>query len=224
MRFPAVLPPTREARDGIGMAEKDEGAVQIKRVQRQTAVIEVQGTSPLIVHRWSEKAREMMLAAQQGKKVPREVKDPMQDFEASRYKFADGSGDGFPTVGFKKATVSGGGRMFGKTVKMTELRQAMYFMSDGLCTDGAQLVRIDAPPPTMREDMVRLTGNKADIRFRAFYPEWSATLRIRYVPHMLSLESLVALIDAGGSNGVGEWRPEKDGDWGTYEVTGEATE
>jgi hypothetical protein len=213
----------------MGMAEaktpdKVEDTIQIRRVQRQTAVIEIAGTSPLIVHRWSEKAKEMMLAAQQGRKAPREVKNPEQDFEASRYKFADGSGDGFPTTGFKKATVSGGGRMFGKSVKMTELRQSMFFISDGLCTDGAQLIRIDAPPPTIREDMVRLTGNKADIRYRAMYPEWTATLRIRFTPHLLSLESLVALVDAGGSNGVGEWRPEKDGDFGTYEVIGEGVE
>jgi len=43
------------------------GTVSLNRIQRKTAVIEVTGTAPLIVHRWSEKAREMMLSARQGK-------------------------------------------------------------------------------------------------------------------------------------------------------------
>ena len=199
-------------------------AVQLTRVHREIAVVEIQGTSPLIVHRWSEKAKAMMLGAQQGKKVAKTIKDPNQDFEDSRYKFNDGSGDGLPVAAFKRATVSGGGRMFGKSVKMTELRQTLFFVPDGYGTDGSQLVRLDSKPPTMREDMVRVGMGTADIRYRATYEEWAATLRIQFVPSLIDLGSIVALIDAGGSNGVGEWRPEKNGSFGTYEVTGESTE
>ena len=46
--------------------------IALKRVQRQQARVEVKGTAPLIVHAWSTKAREMMLAAQQGKKTPKQ--------------------------------------------------------------------------------------------------------------------------------------------------------
>ena len=193
--------------------------ISLARIRREIAEIEVRGTAPLIVHRWSEKARQMMLDAQQGKKNPKQPKDPNADFETSMYRFEDG-GHGFPIMAFKSATVKGGARLFGKAVKMTELRQLCTFLSDGLCTDGTQLTRIISDAPIMREDMVRVGMGTADIRYRAEYRNWSAILRIEYVPSVIDLSSVVALVDAGGTNGVGEWRPEKSGSYGTFEVVG----
>lgn len=195
--------------------------VGLQRIRRETAIIHVKGTAPLIVHAWSDKAKRMMLEAQMGKKVAKEKKDPERDFQSSRYLFSDGSGDGFPIMGFKAATVKGGGRIFGKAVKMTELRQNFTFLADGVASDGAQLARIHAAPPIMREDMVRVGMGTADIRYRAEYRDWSAILRIQFVPNLIDLESVVALVDAGGTNGIGEWRPEKNGSFGTYEVVDE---
>jgi len=193
--------------------------ISLTRIRREIAEIEVRGTAPLIVHRWSEKARQMMLDAQQGKKNPKQPKDPNADFETSMYRFEDG-GHGFPIMAFKSATVKGGARLFGKAVKMTELRQLCTFLSDGLCTDGTQLTRIISDAPIMREDMVRVGMGTADIRYRAEYRNWSAVLRIEYVPSVIDLSSVVALVDAGGTNGIGEWRPEKSGSYGTFEVVG----
>jgi hypothetical protein len=126
---------------------------------------------------------------------------------------------GFPVMAFKSATVKGGGRVFGKAVKMTELRQVFTFIADGLGVDGTQLARISGEPQ-MREDMVRIGMGTADIRYRAEYRDWSALLRVEYVPSVIDIESVVALVDAGGTNGVGEWRPEKSGSYGAYEVIG----
>ena len=201
------------------MVATASNAITLQRIRREVAEIEIQGTSPLIVHRWSEKARQMMLDAQQGKKNPKTAKDPAADFEASMYRFADG-GHGFPIMAFKSATVKGGARVFGKAVKMTELRQVFSFLADGLGVDGTQLARLIGPPPVMREDMVRVGMGTADIRYRAEYRDWSAVLRIEYVPNVIDLSSVVALVDAGGTNGVGEWRPEKSGSNGMYEVVG----
>jgi hypothetical protein len=195
-------------------------AVTLDRIRRETAHIDIQGTSPLIVHRWTEKAREMMLNAQQGKKTPKQHKDPQADFEASRYRFPDGR-DGFPVTAFKKAAVTGGGRIFGKAVKMTELRQNLLFIADGTGTDGMQLVTITGTPPVIREDMVRVGMGTADIRHRAMYQEWAATLQVQFIPSLIDLGSVVALIDAGGTCGVGEWRPERGGSFGTFEVVGD---
>jgi hypothetical protein len=60
----------------------------------------------------------------------------------------------------------------------------------------------------------------ADIRYRAEYPEWSAVVRVEFAPHMIDAASVVALVDAGGRVGIGEWRPEKGGIYGTYGVVG----
>ena len=197
--------------------------VNLTRIKRETALVTVRGTAPLIVHAWSEKARRMMLDAQMGKKNAKQPKNPEQDYRDSMYLFADDdTKHGFPIMGFKAATVKGGGRIFGKAVKMTELRQNFTFLADGLDHSGTQLVRIDSKPPIMREDMVRVGMGTADIRYRAQYDDWSAVLRIQFVPNLIDLESVVALVDAGGTNGVGEWRPEKNGSFGTYEVIDEA--
>lgn len=196
-----------------------DSTISLKRIRREVAEIEIRGTAPLIVHRWSEKAKRMMLDAQQGKKAPKEAKDPRADFESSMYRFEDGR-HGFPIMAFKSATVRGGARVFGKAVKMTELRQLCTFLADGVGTDGTQLAHIVAPEPVMREDMVRVGMGTADIRYRAEYRDWSALLRIEFVPSVIDLSSVVALVDAGGTNGVGEWRPEKSGSYGTYEVVG----
>lgn len=192
--------------------------VALKRIERQVAEIEIKGTAPLIVHRWSEKARQMMLDSQQGRKTPKQAKDPVADYESSMYRFADG-GHGFPVMAFKSATVKGGGRLFGKSVKMTELRQVFTFLADGIGVDATQLVRISGEP-SMREDMVRVGMGTADIRYRAEYRDWGAIIRVEFVPSVIDLDSVVALVDAGGTNGVGEWRPEKNGSYGTYEVVG----
>ena len=192
--------------------------IQLARIQRQVAVVTIEGTAPLIVHAWSQKAKQMMLAAQQGKKTPKVAKDPDSDFEASQYRFADG-GHGFPVMGFKAATVKGGARAFGKSVKMTELRQGLVFLADGEGIDGMQLTRLICTEPKMREDMVRVGMGTADIRYRAEYADWSADLRVEFLPNLIDLGSIVALIDAGGSNGVGEWRPEKNGSYGTFRVS-----
>lgn len=191
--------------------------VQLERIKREVAEIEIVGTAPLIVHAWSTKAREMMLAAQQGKKTPKQHKNPQQDFEDSQYRFTDGR-HGFPVTAFKAATVKGGGRLFGKSVKMTELRQLLTFLPHGVSEDGMQLVHLIADEPVMREDMVRVGMGTADIRYRAEYRDWRVKLHVAYVPSAIDLSSVVALVDAGGTNGVGEWRPEKSGSFGTYEV------
>jgi hypothetical protein len=206
-------------------------AVSLQRIKRETAVIEVEGTAPLIVHQWSEKARRMMLDSQQGRKTPKVAKDPHQNFLDSMYRF-DGvdrgeltplDSHGIPTMGLKAATVKGGARAFGKSVKMTELRQSLLFVPDGLGSDGLQLTRLTiASEPKIREDLVRVGMGTADLRYRAEYRTWGATIRVEFMPNVIDLGSIVALVDAGGANGVGEWRPERSGSFGTYRVAGES--
>lgn len=186
--------------------------VSLQRIEVLTLDVGIKGTAPLIVHAWSQKARQMMLDKQMGKKSPKELKDPAADYEASLYRTTDGE-YGFPTSGFKLATVSGA-RFFKGSVTMAALKPLLFLHADDP-TSG--LTRIYGTPEP-REDMVRVGMGTADIRFRAMFPEWSAMLRVEFAPHMIDADSVVALIDAGGRIGVGEWRPEKGGTFGTYSV------
>jgi hypothetical protein len=190
-------------------------AVQLPKISAETMRVPIIGTAPLIVHKWSDKAKRQMLDAQQGRKTPKQIRDPQADYESSLYRTADGYG--FPVLAFKAATV-GAARFFGKSVKMTELRQFL-FMTGTLSDDGATILTPIFGEPKMREDMVRVGMGGTDLRYRGEFPEWTALLTVTYVTTALDRGSVLSLIDAGGMGvGVGEWRPEKRGQNGTYAI------
>lgn len=126
---------------------------------------------------------------------------------------------GFPIAGFHQATV-GAARFYDKSITMTALR--MFIFMRGVITkaDPQPLVEI-VGDPEMREDIVRLGGmsRSADLRYRPEFPQWSCTLTVGYVRSSIDKSSVLSLIDAGGMGiGIGEWRPEKRGTFGTYMI------
>lgn len=189
-----------------------DATINIQQLAVEKLLVPIVGTSPLLMHRFSEKAKKKMLDAAQGKKSPKEPKDPQAEYEAALYKLPDG-GYGFPVVAFKAATV-GAARFYGREVKMTELRQFLFMTGE----PGSDLVRI-LGEPVMREDVCRVGNGSADLRYRPEFREWRTTLTVMYVTSSLSRDAVLSLIDAGGLGvGVGEWRPEKRGVFGCYRV------
>lgn len=190
--------------------------VAISRIAAETLRVPILGVTPLIMHCWSEKAKRIMLDAMQGRRSPKEPKNPEAEYEAAFYRTKDG-GFGFPTVAFKCATVEAS-RFYGKNVTKVGLRQSLFFTGEYSPDCNMSLVPITGEP-RMREDVVRVGMSGSDLRFRPEFPEWSTTLTVTYVTSALTRDSVLSLIDAGGlGTGVGEWRPEKDGDFGTYRI------
>lgn len=191
--------------------------IEIKRIGTEHLLIPIKGTSPLILHNFGEKQRRIMLDGFQGRKTPKQAKDPQAEYEAAFHRVKGGQ-PGFPAVGFKAATVSAA-RFYGSDVTMTSLRQMMFFRGEMSETKPFQaLVRIEGEPQ-MREDVVRIARGGTDLRYRPEFPDWSATLEVVYVSAAMTRDSLLSLIDAGGLGvGVGEWRPERGGDFGTYQI------
>jgi hypothetical protein len=195
--------------------EEVSAAIVIDEIDAETLSVPIVGTSPLIVHRFSEKSKRQMLDAMQSRKTPKQPKDPEAEYLAALYHCKDG-GYGFPAAAFKQATV-GGARFYGSSVTMTALRTSM-FMKGEPGEDGTSLVTINGEP-VMREDVVRVGRGGTDLRYRPQFDDWSTTLTVVFVKSMLTRGSVLSLIDAGGLGvGVGEWRPEKDGDFGTYRI------
>jgi hypothetical protein len=189
--------------------------VEISRIAAERLRIPIIGTAPLLVHRFSEKAKRQMLDAMQGRKSPKTAKDPEAEYQAAFYRLKDPDGYGFPSIAFKAATV--GGARFYAGITMTALKQFLFFDGE-IGVDGQKLVRIDGEAH-MREDVVKVGRNGTDLRYRPEFSTWSATLDVIYVVSALTRGSVLSLIDAGGMGvGVGEWRPEKDGDFGTFRV------
>lgn len=191
--------------------------IQIAKIAAETIAVPIIGTAPLIVHNFSDKSKRQMLDAQQGRKTPKVSRDPDAEYQAAFYRTKDGYG--FPVTAFKAATI-GAARFYGKDVSMTSLRQFLFMHGQISDNDPQQLVDIYGEP-RMREDVVRLGGpsRSADLRYRPEFPEWSTILTITYVKSSLSRDSVLSLVDAGGMGlGVGEWRPEKRGEFGTYKI------
>ena len=196
----------------MATTKKTDAAITLVPIEQEILDIEIKGKTPLIVHAWSQKAKQMMLDKQMGKKAVKELKDPAADYESSIYYLGDGR-HGIPATAVKSATI-GGARFFKGSVTMAGLKPVIYVHADDPAT-GIIAIRGEARP---REDMVRVGMGTADIRYRAEYPDWSATIRVEFAPHMIDAASVVALVDAGGRVGIGEWRPEKGGIYGTYSV------
>jgi hypothetical protein len=192
-----------------------DAPVEIQRIDAETVQVPIIGTTPLIVHRFSEKAKRQMLDNMQGRKTPKQPKNPQEDYEGAFYRFEDG-GTGVPVVAFKLATV-GGARFYGKQVTMTALKQFLFFRGK-IGVDGQALARIEGEAE-MREDVVRVGQGGTDLRYRPIYHEWATVLTVTYVRSSLTRDSVLSLIDAGGMGvGVGEWRPEKGGEFGSYRI------
>ena len=209
------------------MATKNNESVSIPAINIQYATISIIGDSPLIVHKWSEKAKKEILDKQMKKAKTKghDAKDPVRDFIDSLYwldgepeekteegfakAIQSGARFGFPSVAFKASAVAAGYRS-GVTKNLVSMYGAFHI-------DG-EFVEIKGVPE-MREDMVRVGMGVADIRYRGEFKEWSATFQVKYNASAISLEQLVNLFNLGGfACGLGEWRPEKGGAFGMYHV------
>lgn len=218
------------------MAKKNEAAIiEIKPINIVTTTVRIAGDTPLIMHRWSEKAKRMILEKQmkKTKSSAKEAKNPIEDFiesiywmegkpseyteEAFEEACRNGARFGFPVTAIKQATISSAYRN-GLTKDMASLRGAFFIAGEG----SELLAEVKGCTPTMREDMVRVGMGVADIRFRGEFANWYMDLQVSYNANgAYTLDQIINLINVGGfSCGIGEWRPEKDGNYGMYHVAG----
>lgn len=214
------------------MAAKSVELIEIRPIDIRKVTIRIVGDTPLIMHAWSEKAKREMLEKQMKvtKTKAREAKNPVEDFIRSMYwltdmptemtqkafvnAIANGARFGFPVTAFKQAAISSAYRM-GWTKDKMSMRGAFFI--DG---DENQMLEIKGEPPIMREDMVKVGMGTADIRYRGEFRNWYADMCISYNANgQYTIEQIINVINAGGYVcGVGEWRPERDGQYGMYHV------
>lgn len=223
------MPPARSA-----AKPADAGAIQLQRLGRSMIRVPVQGITPLITNKFSAKAQQIMLDRQMGKPVQREPKDPEENFRNAQH-LLPGDLAAFPSVGFKAAIVDAARFFKGSKLPMTDLRR-MIFVNGQPGTDKANRTllvpvwgewtgdekTLVPAVAQMRQDYARNESGVADIRFRPEYWPWSAVLEVVWVRNSLTMESVIALVDAAGLAGIGEWRPaskeSNTGSYGTFKV------
>jgi len=204
---------------GISVSPEPE-RLEIPAMELRRIVLKIIGTTPLIMHRWSEKAKKQMRDKQQKKAtIAKEAKDPQTDFHQATYFISqDPPRYGFSVLAFKAAAVDAAVALGGKK---TEVRRAFRIDPDVTTLDGPMTEILTDSAPMMREDMVRVGMGTADLRYRPEFVTWRANLKITFDARQISAAQIVTLFrQAGFSTGIGEWRPEKDGIYGCFDVEG----
>jgi hypothetical protein len=203
--------------------KKAEDTVRVIRPIVREITVPIRGFEgvPLVMNKFSEKARQQMADKQQKKgQGPREAKDPEACFRGAMHlmpgaKATDEHPDlGFPAAGFRKAMIEAANS---KTngVSKTTARGAVFVLGD----DETNLVRIHYREVRMREDAVKNDSGVADLRYRPELVEWRADLSVQFDEGLISPEQVVNLLArAGFSVGVGESRPQRNGEWGRWLV------
>ena len=205
------MPTVKKTTTAKASATSDSIAISITPPDFRILDINILGTSPLVINRFSQKAIQQMRSTQEAGSAARSrrTRDP-KNFEAlyeGAKHVSDDGWEGIHAAAFRNGAISAC-RAVG--FKMTHAKLAFSVLPDGFDhVDGAPLVRLTTGTPEMWVAPVRNTTGVVDLRSRPMYREWSATLRIRYDNGMLSASDIVNLIARVGLQvGVGEGRPD----------------
>lgn len=158
--------------------------------------------------------------------TPRPEVDGLPDKEQQRLfeeAWKKGAKFGFPVIAFKKAAVTAA--WSAGLITSTPFMKRLFHVH---AVDGAHVgssqelawIKTDTPPEFC-EDMVKVGPSKvADLRYRPAFRNWSTELEIELIETgTFSMEDIINAFELGGfMNGVGEWRIEKDGEFGCFHV------
>ena len=192
----------------------------------------IRGTAPLVVHKFSAKAKAMIRQKQEAgslanKGKSKSAKNFDEVFQGARHLSSEGW-DGIPAGAFRAGIISAC-RLVG--FKMTLAKLSIFVAADGFDeTEGTPLVRILSPKePERNESMVRLATGVCDISVRPMWKIWGAELRIQYDADQFTADDVRNLLARVGAQvGVCEGRPDSKSSagcgWGTFELVTELGE
>lgn len=188
-------------------------SVKLKPVVRKLVKLRIVGTSPMIQHQWSEKAKQMMRDKHAGKKTKnRDIRDPQAEGEQAAYKTMDGK-YAIPLTALKSSIIGAAHKDIG--CEKTLVRKALFIQS----YDDSMNLPIECDEPVIHEDPVKVGMGSTDLRYRPYFDKWSVEVTFEIDAELLTVADLVSLIDrAGFGVGVGERRPERGGDFGRFKV------
>lgn len=211
------------------MAAKQQATsrrVEILAPNFQIVEVEIHGSAPLMINKFSTKMRKKIEEKQtSADKVARarDPKDYVAEFNSARYIAEDGW-DGFYAGALRKAMIEG--VRFGQGLKMTQARGLLFVLPEGFDEeDGTPLVRIRGCEAKHDTRPVRLESGVADLRNRPRYDKWHARVRVQFDADLLTETDVLNLLArAGESVGLCEGRPLSKNSsgigFGTFSVRG----
>lgn len=187
------------------------GPVSITAPNIQTFQIPIRGTAPLVINKFSAKARAIMMATQEAgstakSRKQREAKDFMALGNDARH-ISEQGWDGIHAAAFRNAAISAC-RAAGFV--MTKAKLAIFIEPDGFdADDRTPLVRITEGAPEIIVSPCRNETGVIDLRPRPTYQPWAAVLTISHDADILTQEDVSNLIARVGMQvGIGEGRPD----------------
>lgn len=183
----------------------------------KTITVQIEGITPLLIHRFTEKSEQ----AKPTRRVKAINVDPREEAEQHAYKAKDG------TFYFNAFAIMGCMGAAGSNHKATGTRKTLRFVvpsavrmtSDTITiTNGnggpAKDFEVDSRPVTIPATKGRI------MRHRPRWDTWGAKFELQINDDLLDPATAhVLLQEAGLSIGIGDFRPEKRGPFGTFRVT-----
>ncbi len=211
--------------DGFGPETPRSDRIVIKPAKFEHATVTIRGTTPLVLHKFSQKVQQSIIATQEAgsqsrKGKAREARNFQELFMNARH-IARAGWDGIPANAFRNAMISAC-----RTVgfKMTIAKMSLFVKADGFDEEGTGLVRITKGEPFMHQGPGRNANGGIDIRSRPMWePGWEAVVTLRWDADQFSSSDVVNLLARAGMQvGVGEGRPDSKMSagcgWGEFEI------
>jgi len=177
----------------------------------------IKGTSPLLIHRYSEAAE----GNGANRRIEVKARDPRKEAERAAYIAPDGT---FYFSAFALPNALGAA---GSSHKMTGSRKTLRFVVPSAVRMGTDTVTIldssgKAPAKAFEVDSrpVTIPATKGRImRHRPRWNAWTAKFQLHVNEQLISGDTVGALLaEAGQTIGIGDFRPEKRGPFGCFIV------
>ncbi len=215
----------------MGKAAPRKENLEISPPNIRLLSVKLIGTTPLVTHKMSEKARKQMQADQEAgssaklKKRKRPPRDFEEEYEQAKHLSREGW-VGMSAGAFRNAMISAC-RLVGFT--MTHARLSIFIEAEGYdAIDGTPLVQIHGTP-RMVIHPVRLASGVLSLAARPMWDDWHINLTVEYDADQFTENDVTNLLlrvgrqvaigegryDSKKSNGVG---------WGCFRLAASAEE
>lgn len=183
----------------------------IKRVKMRFGIV---GSTPLLMHAWSEKALKMLrMTPAERRKQPKVARDPEAEGQAAMHRTSDGT-PGIPARALKACVINAAHKDIG--LEKTLVRKSLFIPT---LDESGNLSLTSYSEPVIQEDIVRVSQGGTDLRYRPVFTDWSLTLEVIVDSEALNETDIINLFNrAGFGVGLLEWRPEKGGEYGRFQV------
>lgn len=178
--------------------------------------VEIRGVTPLLINRFTEQSEQAKSTRRQMVKTV----DPREEATKSAYIANDG------TFFFNAFAIPACMGNAGSNHKMRGSRKSLRYVVPSavrLLSDTVTIMNGDGPAKTFEVDSrpVTIPATKGRImRHRPRFDCWGAKFQLQIDDNQLEIDTAHQLLSEGGQmSGIGDFRPEKRGPFGTFRVT-----